>query len=65
MIIKNASLETVCGYTSKLPKNTKAGDRICRKIKCGKIISDQRPDEPQGTGPHFRSAGQDTDHQFL
>ena len=23
MIIKNASLETVCGYTSKLPKNTK------------------------------------------
>ncbi len=40
MVIKNVNLETVCGITSVLPKNTKTGDRICGKIKCRKIIAD-------------------------
>ena len=36
MIIKNASLETVCGYTSKLPKNTKPEIAFAGKSNVGK-----------------------------
>lgn len=34
MIIKEVNLETVCGYTSKLPDNQKPEIGVCRKIKC-------------------------------
>ena len=36
MIIKNVSLETVCGYTSKLPKNTKPEIAFAGKSNVGK-----------------------------
>ena len=36
MLIKNASLETVCGYTSKLPKNTKPEIAFAGKSNVGK-----------------------------
>ncbi len=36
MIIKSASLETVCGYTSKLPKNTKPEIAFAGKSNVGK-----------------------------
>ncbi len=47
MVIKNVSLDIVCGITSKLPDTNRPGGCICRKIKCGKIIADQRADEPK------------------
>lgn len=36
MIIKNVSLETVCGYTSKLPQNTKPEIAFAGKSNVGK-----------------------------
>lgn len=36
MIIKNVSLETVCGYTSKLPENTKPEIAFAGKSNVGK-----------------------------
>lgn len=36
MVIKNVSLETVCGYTSKLPKNTKPEIAFAGKSNVGK-----------------------------
>ena len=36
MIIRNVSLETVCGYTSKLPENTKPEIAFAGKSNVGK-----------------------------
>ncbi len=36
MVIKNVALETVCGYTSKLPKNTKPEIAFAGKSNVGK-----------------------------
>ena len=36
MVIKKAELETVCGYTSKLPKNTKREIAFAGKSNVGK-----------------------------
>ena len=36
MVIKQVSLETVCGYTSKLPENTKPGIAFAGKSNVGK-----------------------------
>ena len=65
MVIKNVELETVCGITSTLPDNDTSGGRICRKIECGKVIFDQRTDEPEIISKDFSPAGKDTDDQFL
>ena len=50
MIIKNVSLETVCGYTSKLPKNTKPEIAFAGKSNVGKSSLINALMKPQGTG---------------
>ena len=55
MIIKNVTLETVCGITSPLPENELHGGGLRRKIQRGKIFPDQRPDEPESPGADHRS----------
>ena len=42
-----------------------AGICIFRQIQCGKILSDQCADEPEGICQDFLNAGEDTDHKFL
>ena len=62
MIIRDVNLETVCGVTSKLPDNTTAGVRFCRKVKCRKILIDQCTDEPESLRKNFFPAWKDPDH---
>ncbi len=64
MNVKNVNLETVCGITSILPEN-QPGSGLCRKIQRGKIITDQRADEPQILCTDVTAAGKNPDHQFL
>lgn len=61
MVIKNVSLETVIGVTSKIPQN-ELPEIALRQEQCGEILAHQCPDEPQITGAHQLAAGQDTDH---
>ncbi len=65
MVIKNVSLDIVCGITSKIPDTGRAGGSFCGKIKCREILPDQWSDEPQGPGKNQRTAGKNTDDQFL
>ena len=48
MVIKNVSLDIVCGITSKLPDTN--------------IIADQRADEPEISCQNKCTAGKNTDH---
>ena len=65
MIIRNVELETVCGVTSRLPENTLPEFAFAGKSNVGKILADQRADEPEGSGQDLGPAGKDPDHQFL
>ncbi len=62
MIIRDVNLETVCGVTSKLPDNTLPEFAFCRKIKCGKILFDQCPDEQESLCKDVFPAWKDADH---
>ncbi len=42
-----------------------AGGSFCGKEQCGKIVVDQRADEPQVFGAYQLSARQDADDQLL
>ena len=62
MVIKNVSLDIVCGITSKLPDTNRPEVAFAGKIKCGKIIADQRADEPEISCQNKCTAEKNTDH---
>ena len=53
MVIKNVNLETVCGITSKLPKNTLPEVAFAGKSNVGK---------QKVFSKNFRTARKNTDH---
>ena len=80
MIIKNVSLDIVCGITSKMPETGRpevafAGksnvgkssliNGLMNRIQCGQIFPDQRTDEPEIPCTYQRRTGKDTDDQLL
>ena len=56
MVIKEVTLETVCGITSTLPENDKPEIAFAGKSNVGK---------PEIPCPDFRDAGKDPDDQLL
>ena len=62
MIIRQVSLDIVCGVTSRLPDTGKPEIALCRKIQCRQIIADQQPGEPEGSGPYQLAARKDQNH---
>ena len=62
MIIKNVSLETVCGITSKLPENTMPEIAFAGKSNVGKSSLINALMNPQGAGEDFVPAGKDSDN---
>ena len=65
MVIKNVSLDIVCGITSKIPDTGRPEVAFAGKSNVGKSLPDQWSDEPQGPGKNQRTAGKNTDDQFL
>lgn len=65
MIIKNVTLETVCGITSPLPKNERMEVAFAGKIQRGKIFHDQRPVNRKALARTSFPAGKDPDYQLL
>ena len=60
MIIKEVNLETVCGYTSKLPDNQKPEIAFAGKSNVGK--SSQCVDEQKVVSKDICTTGKDTDY---
>ena len=61
MVIKNVNLETVCGITSKLPKNTLPEVAFAGKSNVGKS-SLKCPCKQKVFSKNFRTARKNTDH---
>lgn len=57
MVIKNVNLETVCGITSVLPKNTKPEIAFAGKSNVGKSSLINAVDEPEILCKNFSDSG--------
>ena len=75
MIIKNVTLETVCGITSPLPKNERMEVAFAGKSNVGKssminALMNRKAlartsGQPESPGADQFPAGKDPDHQLL
>ena len=65
MVIKNVNLEIVCGITSKIPDTAYNEVAFAGKSNVGKSSLINALMNRKGAGAYLRTAGQDTDDQFL